>query len=189
VTIGLASNLWFSIASVLFLTILIGLLTDRVVMPRLGPWTSSSSQSGDEAPGNELSPAEARGLRFAGLGVLAFLAVFAVQTLPSWGPLRDPQTRALIGDSPFMTGLIGFIVLLFLVRGCTKIRPGGGRRYGGVADAALFHLDATAVDGAFRRLDAARAAVRHLSGLPRLAAAPIPDGATLRNRRILGMKD
>jgi aminobenzoyl-glutamate transport protein len=133
VTIGLASNLWFSVASVLFLTILIGLLTDRVVMPRLGPWTSPSGPPADDAQSNDLSPAESRGLRFAGLGVLALLAVFAVLTLPPWGPLRDPQTGALIGDSPFMNGLIGFIILLFLVSGwCYGIGAGTLRTLGEV---------------------------------------------------------
>ena len=51
--------------------------------------------------------------------------MFAVLTLPSWAPLRDPQTGALIGDSPFMNGLIGLIILLFLVSGwCYGIGAG-----------------------------------------------------------------
>src|SRR5262245_61469856 len=36
--IGLASNLWFSIASVLFLTVIVGLITERMIEPRLGEY-------------------------------------------------------------------------------------------------------------------------------------------------------
>ena len=35
-SIGLASNVWFSIASVLFLTVIIAFITDRMIAPRLG---------------------------------------------------------------------------------------------------------------------------------------------------------
>ena len=37
-TIGLTSNLWFSIASVIFLTFLIAFITERLVEPRLGEY-------------------------------------------------------------------------------------------------------------------------------------------------------
>ena len=43
--------------------------------------------------------------------------VFVLLTIPSWAPLRNPQTGELIGNSPFMNGLITLIVLLFLVTG------------------------------------------------------------------------
>jgi aminobenzoyl-glutamate transport protein len=38
-------------------------------------------------------------------------------TIPSGAPLRNPTTGALIGNSPFMSGLIGLIMALFLVSG------------------------------------------------------------------------
>jgi aminobenzoyl-glutamate transport protein len=125
-SIGLASNLWFSIGSVLFLTVLIGLLTDRVVEPRLGKYTppEEATEDGDaqssEGQSKELTPAESRGLRFAGLGVLALLVVFALLIFPRGAPLRAPQEDgwgAIIGNSPFMNGLIGLVILLFLVSG------------------------------------------------------------------------
>jgi aminobenzoyl-glutamate transport protein len=48
-SIGLASNLWFSSASVIFLTVLVGLLTDRVVEPRLGKYEppEDATEAGD----------------------------------------------------------------------------------------------------------------------------------------------
>ena len=64
-----------------------------------------------------MSAAESRGLKYAGLGLLGVLVLFALLTLPSWAPLRNPTTGALIGDSPFMNGLIVFISLVFLAAG------------------------------------------------------------------------
>ena len=40
-SIGLASNVWFSIASVLFLTVIIAFITDRMIEPRLGTYDPS----------------------------------------------------------------------------------------------------------------------------------------------------
>ena len=42
---------------------------------------------------------------------------FALLAIPSWGPLRNPETGALIGDSPFMSGLIVAVTLIFLAAG------------------------------------------------------------------------
>ena len=124
-SISLTANLWFAIASVVFLTILVAVLTDRVVEPRLGPYRNLQDTAADDAQSNELTSEESRGLRYAGLGVLGLIAVFVVLTVPAWAPLRDPQTGQLIGDSPFMNGLIGLIILLFLVSGwCYGIGAG-----------------------------------------------------------------
>lgn len=112
-TIGLASNLWFSIASVLVLTLVVAFITERMIEPRLGAYTGEKPADG----GGDLSPAESRGLLFAFFGVVAVLAVFALLTLPANAPLRNPDTGELIGNSPFMNGLIGLIMVLFLTTG------------------------------------------------------------------------
>lgn len=113
VSIGLTANLWFSIASVLFLTVLLTLITERVVEPRLGKY--QGEQPAEEGGG--LSADESRGLKYALIGLIAVLAAFGFLTIPADAPLRNPTTGALIGDSPFMNGLIGVIMILFLVTG------------------------------------------------------------------------
>jgi aminobenzoyl-glutamate transport protein len=125
-TIGLASNIWFSIASVLLLTVIVGFITERIIEPRLGKYFAEESP-GDQpaAEGDALSADEARGLRYAGYGLLGTLAVFALLTLPSGAPLRNPNTGELIGNSPFMNGLIALIMALFLVTG-TAYGAGAG---------------------------------------------------------------
>lgn len=123
-SIALTANLWFAIASVIFLTIVVAFITDRVVEPRLGPYRKPEDTD-DDVQSNELTPEESRGLRYAGLGVLGLIAVFVVLTVPAWAPLRDPDTGQLIGNSPFMNGLIGLIILLFLVSGWCYGRGAG----------------------------------------------------------------
>jgi aminobenzoyl-glutamate transport protein len=44
-SISLTSNLWFSIASVVLLTVVVSLITDKWVEPRLGPYTGTSRSS------------------------------------------------------------------------------------------------------------------------------------------------
>ncbi len=125
-SVGLASNLWFSIVSVIFLTILIAVVNNRIIEPRLGPYDKSNADPAavQDQP-DTLSAQESRGLRFAGLGLLGLIAVMALLTLPGGAPLRNPATGELIGNSPFMNQLITFIVLMFLVTGwCYGIGAG-----------------------------------------------------------------
>ena len=56
-------------------------------------------------------------MKYAIWATLAGLVFFALLTLPRGAPLRNPETGSLIGDSPFMSGLIVFIALMFLVAG------------------------------------------------------------------------
>ena len=112
-TIDLAANVWFSIGSVALLTILIAVITEKVVEPRLGPYTGDYVVPGDTG----LSDDEQRGLRFALWGMIASFAFIGLLVLPPGAPLRHPETGAIIGNSPFMTSLIVSIALIFLVCG------------------------------------------------------------------------
>ncbi len=113
VSIGLTANLWFSIASVLMLTVLVTFVTERMIEPRLGSFKGEKPVE----VGGGLSDDESRGLKFAFLGLVAVLAGLGALTLPAGAPLRNPETGALVGDSPFMNGLIAVIMALFLVTG------------------------------------------------------------------------
>jgi aminobenzoyl-glutamate transport protein len=136
VSIDLAANVWFSIASVVVLTVLIGVITERVIEPRLGPY------KGDyEVPGeNVLSEEEYKGLRAARNALLGVLAFIGLLTLPPGAPLRNPETGAIIGSSPFMGSLIVSIALIFLVCGIAYGRAAGTMRTGAEAIAAILLL-------------------------------------------------
>jgi aminobenzoyl-glutamate transport protein len=112
-SIGLTANLWFSIASVAFLTVLITFITERVTEPRLGAFQGEKPAE----EGGKLSADESRGLKYALIALIAVLVLFGFLTIPEGAPLRNPKTGALIGDSPFMNGLIGVIMVLFLMTG------------------------------------------------------------------------
>jgi len=128
-SVDLTSNFWFSIASVVMLTLVVSIITDRFVEPRLGKY---EGEIPPEAGEQRLTPEESRGLKYASWGILAVLALFAVLTLPSGAPLRNPETGSLIADSPFMNGLIVFIALVFLVAGAAY--GVGARTLKGITD-------------------------------------------------------
>ena len=123
-TIDLTANLWFGIGSTILLTVLLGIMTARVVERRLGTYDPSVApeadatqiQAADDAP--EISPeAERRGLRLSGIFTLVALVAITLLTVLPGAPLRDPETGSIIGTSPFMDSLIPIISILFLTAG------------------------------------------------------------------------
>ncbi|MBX3285293.1 MAG: AbgT family transporter [Acidimicrobiales bacterium] len=119
-SIDITANYFFAAVSTFVLTIAMTVVTTRIVEKRLGSYDHGDLvDDGDEAePAAEIDPeAEARGLTYAFRGLLVVLAVIVVMTAPSWGPLRDPETGAIIGTSPFMDSLLFLIMLIFLVSG------------------------------------------------------------------------
>ena len=126
--IDLVSNLYFGIGCTLFLTVVIAVITTRIIEPRLGTWDRSLANEEELAreEGQEVDSAlEAKGLRWAGFAVLGVLAVVALVTLPSGAPLRNPETGDIIGDSPFMSSLIVMISAAFLAAGIAYGRAVG----------------------------------------------------------------
>ena len=113
VSIDLTANFWFSVASVFMLTIVVSVITDKVVEPRLGKYTGETPA----AEGNQLTVKESRGLKYTLWAMLGTIVFFGLLTIPRGALLRNPETGALIGSSPFMDGLIVFITLVFLVAG------------------------------------------------------------------------
>jgi aminobenzoyl-glutamate transport protein len=121
-TVSLTSNLWFSIASVILLTVVVAVISDKVIEPRLGPYTGAEDE---EDAGSGVTTEEVRGLKYATWGILGILAFFALLTLPPGAPLRNTATGSLISDSPFMNGLIVFISFVFLAAGAAYGRGAG----------------------------------------------------------------
>ncbi|HEY2474705.1 MAG TPA: AbgT family transporter [Candidatus Cybelea sp.] len=112
-SINLTANLYFSMASTLLMALVCTFVTDRIVSPRLGKYTGTP----ELMPTDESAEGEPRGLRYAGFALLGFLIAIGLLTLPPGAPLRNPETGALIGISPFMDSLIVLIMLVFLCTG------------------------------------------------------------------------
>ncbi|MDX2089828.1 MAG: AbgT family transporter [Kofleriaceae bacterium] len=112
-SIELTANFWFSAASVLVLTVVVSLITDKLVEPRLGVYDGPKP----EHAGADLSADESRGLKYATWALVGTVAFFLLLAVPPGAPLRNAETGALVGDSPFMAGLIVAITILFLAMG------------------------------------------------------------------------
>jgi aminobenzoyl-glutamate transport protein len=125
--ISITADYFFQVVSALAMTIVAGVVTERVIEPRLGVYHPEGSGETDQQAGAEaVDPAmEARGLRAALWGFLGVLVLVLLVTLPPGAPLRDPETGAIIGQTPFMGSLLFIIMLFFLVSGtCYGVASG-----------------------------------------------------------------
>lgn len=104
-------NWYFMIVSTFLITIIGTLVTDRLVEPRLKPYTFKSSEMLQD-----ITMDEKRGMKFAGIATLVYVAAVLLLILPENALLRNPETGSII-VSPFMSGIIFFMMLLFLVPG------------------------------------------------------------------------
>jgi aminobenzoyl-glutamate transport protein len=121
-SIGITANLYFGIGSTIVLTVLLALVTSRIIEPRLGSYDPALAPTGDDNsvadPLAGITPEQdAKGLRWAGIGLLLATLLITALTLPAGSPLREPGTGQIIGTSPFMDSLIVIIALCFLAAG------------------------------------------------------------------------
>ena len=127
--IDLAANLYFGIASTIFVTVVMTLVSTRIVERGLGvhdPAQESDDESLDADKGPDVSSAaEAKGLRYALLATAAVLVAIGLLTFLPDAPLRDPVSGKIIGDSPFMDSLIVIITLIFFAAGLAYGRGAG----------------------------------------------------------------
>jgi aminobenzoyl-glutamate transport protein len=126
--IDLAANLYFGIASTIFVAIVLTLITAKLVEGRLGTYDPADAGEGPQTAdeGAEVAPeAEARGLRYALWGTLAVLVAITLLTAIPGAPLRNPDTGKVIGDSPLMDSLIFIIMIIFYVAGYLYGRGAG----------------------------------------------------------------
>ncbi|MBL9163076.1 MAG: AbgT family transporter [Planctomycetaceae bacterium] len=138
-SIDMTSNFYFGAASSIVLIVVCTIVSDWVVEPRLGAY-------GGEAPPAEnvkMSSTESRGLVWAGVALVAYLALIAYLTLPQHAPLRNPETGMLVGNSPLMDSLVFLIMLAF---GVTGLAYGWGANTIRSADAAIDAMTKTLAD-------------------------------------------
>ncbi len=105
-----AVNYYFMIASS-FIVLFVGTwVTEKVVEPRLGKYTGAA----EKFEIVDLTPAEKKGLRWAGLSAILFIVLMAFTVVPENGILRDPETGSVL-HSPFFSGIIIGILFFFLI--------------------------------------------------------------------------
>jgi aminobenzoyl-glutamate transport protein len=120
--LNITANFYFSIVSSILLAGVAAVVTARMIEPRLGPYVPPVGQVVGGVPAMTEEPevdesGEARGLKFAWRALIGCVIGVALLTFPSGAPLRDPDTGAIIGATPFMASLIFLIALIFLICG------------------------------------------------------------------------
>ncbi len=115
--ITIVANYFFMVASSLILAFVAAVVTERLVEPRLGPWTPEAGAVVHSDAGDIPADADAKGSRMALFGFLAVMLIVALATFLPGAPLRDPETGDIIGNTPFMDSLLFIIMLAFLVSG------------------------------------------------------------------------
>jgi len=114
--ITILANFNFQVVMSILLSIVAALITDRIIEPRAGAYTP---EPGSEVTATEVldKEAQARGMRFAGIAAGAIVLLVILLTAFPGAPLRDPETGAIIGTTPFMDSLLFIIMLVFLFAG------------------------------------------------------------------------
>ena len=107
-------NYFFMVVSAIMVVIVGTWVTEKVIEPRLGAYTGNTQPLEVE----EISPVEKKGLRWAGIMTLLFCALMAWTVIPEDGLLRDPETGGIL-KSPFFSGIVVGLMLLFFVPGLT----------------------------------------------------------------------
>ena len=105
-------NYYFMVASAIMVIVVGTWITEKIVEPRLGKYTGNERALEIE----QITPLERKGLRWAGIGTLIFIALMAWTIIPENGLFRDPVTGGIL-KSPFFSGIIVGLLLLFFVPG------------------------------------------------------------------------
>lgn len=103
-------NWYFSAVSVVFLTVFSVIITIKLIEPRMGAYTGDYREEFTET-----TDADRRGLRLALISFLVYVAV--VVALCVSGVLADKNGSLLNSKSPFMSGMVPLITLMFAVPG------------------------------------------------------------------------
>ncbi|TIX51461.1 AbgT family transporter [Alteraurantiacibacter aquimixticola] len=118
-TANIAGN-WYFIAAMTFVFLpVIWYVTDKMIEPRLGTW--DPARAGHAPVGEQtdapLTDGERKGLRWAGLAMLAVVALWLFFTYGPGTPLIDEDATPEARWSPFYRSLVAAFFLLFLLAG------------------------------------------------------------------------
>jgi aminobenzoyl-glutamate transport protein len=117
-TANIAGN-WFFIAGLLVILLpVIWYVTDKIIEPRLGPWGGGADAfHAGEAAEDELSPAQSKGLLWAGLATLAVVALWIFLAVGPGTPLIDEAAASTARLTPLYQSLVAGFLVLFLAAG------------------------------------------------------------------------
>lgn len=109
IQVSVIDNWYFMAASVILLTVVGAILTDKFVEPRLPAYHGERNEEM-----KKLTPEQNRGLMASGIAALIFIGLVALLVVPEAAPLRNPKTGGIV-PSPFIQGIVPLIILFFFV--------------------------------------------------------------------------
>ncbi|MFM2584280.1 AbgT family transporter [Vibrio campbellii] len=115
-TVGPEVNWYFMFVSTFFIAITGAFVTEKIVEPKLGKYNDEEAAedlSQDKMGG--LTDVEKKGLKLAGIAVLAVSALLAWTIVPADGVLRSDA--GTVAGSPFLKSIVAFIFVFFAVPG------------------------------------------------------------------------
>ncbi len=127
------ANYLFMFVSTFMVTAIGTLVTTKIVEPKLGAFDPSRAADDLEDPEEglkTLSKEEKRGLRLAGVTLLAMLGGLALLALPENGWFRDPAVNPLLIDDlrPMLRSVVTLIFVFFIVPSIVYGRVTGSLR-------------------------------------------------------------
>ncbi|MDB1123200.1 AbgT family transporter [Vibrio sp. kj40-1] len=115
--VGPEVNWYFMFISTFFITFTGAFVTEKIVEPKLGQYNvDEAAEDLSQDKMGKLSDDEKRGLKFAGIAIVAVSAILALTIVPENGVLRHPETGAVAG-SPFLKSIVAFIFVFFAIPG------------------------------------------------------------------------
>ncbi len=138
-TANIAGNWYFITAMTVVFLPIIWYVTDKVIEPRLGPWTGGATAGSDADglspdPAAETGPSASKGLRHAGLAALAIVGLWVAMVFAPGTPLINeaacegiPAADCSIHTQldPLYKSLVAAFFLLFLACGWAYGRASG----------------------------------------------------------------
>lgn len=116
IEVSATANWYFMIVSTFLVGIGGAFVASRFTIPRCRDFATGndSIESFEAAPA--LTSVEKKGLRYAGLAALMFVALIALLVIPENGPLRNQETGNIV-PSPFLRGLVPILFFFFAIPG------------------------------------------------------------------------
>jgi aminobenzoyl-glutamate transport protein len=115
ITVNATCNWYFMIVSVFLLTAVGVFVNKQFIVPRLGTYDPADGEGVAEIEKGEITEAQGKGLRAAGIFSVLYILAFALMVIPSNGILRGEDGSILNG--PFITGLVPILILYFILVG------------------------------------------------------------------------